>query len=192
MEEKARVVQLTRAQLYTIVGGAIVAGALACAIAAYFKSTAAGDEPPIRVRGGSIELHIDTSEYARWEPEQTTWHLLSYGFNFKDEYSIKIIQNGGSCTGTLPTAVKKVRIKHPGEDITITSVAWKTKVDTQGNFSRISDKHIEYKGADDAHVEAIWVHGPGSGQPYTCTYAGTQFQALCLCVDPQDCSKQCP
>jgi hypothetical protein len=77
---------------------AALAGALVFAILRVAVINEAGDEPPIRVRNGSLDLWlVNVSE--KWMPNGAHWKITG-GKRSRDDYKIQVIYNSGAvCTG---------------------------------------------------------------------------------------------
>lgn len=181
-------IALTRTQLIAITAGAALIGATVGFL--IFSALAAGDEPPIRVKGGSVGVEI--AEW--WEPSGANgWDLISSGANGPEEYYFKIVQTGGTCTSaTPPTVAKTVRIDHPNERFILQHAGHKTKLVTLGRAAKQSPSVVHYEGAAEDFVTKIWVHDPGAGNPWTCDFTKKgQFKEACLCASAAQCADLC-
>jgi len=77
---------------------AAVAGALAFAIFRVAVVSEAGDEPPIRVRNGSLDLWL-VSVAEKWMANGPHWKITG-GTRSRNDYKIQVIYNSGAaCTG---------------------------------------------------------------------------------------------
>ena len=75
-----------------------IAGALLFAILRVAVINEAGDEPPIRVRNGSLDLWL-VSVSEKWMANGPHWKITG-GKRSRDDYKIEIIYNSGAvCTG---------------------------------------------------------------------------------------------
>jgi hypothetical protein len=166
-------IQLTAGQYYTRLTGAFVLGAV---VGGLTLTATRSDEPPIKVRGGSLDVEILASGTEKWEPAGRDWNLKSGGSNISGNYNFKIVV-GGHCPAP-PTSVKEVNISMAQEDIQIKAHLFKTKVKTRGNFQQVSDKLLTYPGSD---VLTVTVKpGAGNSNQWTCTFPRDEFQELCL------------
>lgn len=186
--DDGRRIALSRTQLIALTAGAALVGATVGFM--IFRALAAGDEPPIRVKGGSVGAEI--AQW--WEPAgPNSWNLKSSGSNGSGEYYFKIVQSGGICSSTtVPTVAKTVRVDHPNERFILQHNNSKTKLITLGNAAKKSPSVVHYEGEPSNYVTKIWVHGPGAGDPWTCDFDNKgEFKEACLCVSEAQCADLC-
>ena len=147
-------------RITAFVGGTFVGAVLGCAAAYAFKSFGfAGEEPPIRVKGGSFHLDL-TCGTTIWDEVGTTgkkWKIKD-GTRGKDEYDVSIVSNSTSCSHKAPKGkrvyieytttggvVRWVEIKAPGNMTHVTAsdpfdlVNWGRSLmwDVDGHISKI-------------------------------------------------------
>jgi Pyruvate/2-oxoacid:ferredoxin oxidoreductase gamma subunit len=134
------------------------------------------EEPPIRVKGGSLDVEIRASNTAKWEPAGNEWNLKSGGTNISGNYNFTIVV-GNHCSPP-PTSVKEVNIAMAQEDIQIKSHFFKTKMKTKGYFQQVSDRLLTYSGSDTLTVTVK--PGTGNNNQWQCTFPKDEFQELCL------------
>ena len=88
-----------RPGLTAFVGGTFVGAVLGCATAYAMQSLwFAGDEPPIRVKNGSLNVDV-LSKTATWEKNgsRKKWKLKSWGTRGRDEFDVVIVTSGKVC-----------------------------------------------------------------------------------------------
>jgi len=190
------VVQLTKRQLVTylavasILGG--IAGALICGLLAGGR---ASDEPPIRVRGGSLEAEIVSLDPVEWQEGQgadaKTWFLVSGGKNDKEEYVVKLLMSGGTCDRPVPGLAKNVLIEFPAQTFDVQHTGKKSRIKTKGGILRPFKNLIRFPGSQGHFVEKITFQPP-SGPKTECVFReNNQFVELCLCASSSACTGIC-
>ena len=172
--DERRLIQLTPRQYYTRLAGAFVVGAAIGGIVGVLA--ARSDEPPIKVRGGSLDVEIMASGAEEWKQAGNDWELKSGGTNTSGTYNFTIVV-GNHCSAP-PTSVKEVNIAMAEEDIQIKPLNSKTKIKTKGHFRKVSDKLITYSGSDTVTVTVK--PGVGTNPQWQCTFPRDEFQELCL------------
>lgn len=182
---------IRRAIKYSLIAAGLIGGAFLLV-----KLITTSDEPPIRVRGGSIEAEIVKPGSAYWDHAVTgsdhQWKVLSNGENGAEEYFLKVIRNGGSCTGAQPEKAKTVKVTQPSQTFTVRAVQKKTVVTTGAGVLKLSAARIKYAGLASHYVDSLWVQSPGSGAPWECQFRERdQFVELCLCKTKEACEDIC-
>ncbi len=170
--------------------GLLAAFGAGLVVYAYLALTRTSDEPPIRVRGGSIDAEV------AWYWQDAgggKWDLVSDGYA-GGAYFFKLVQSGGDCRGSLPAQVTKLRLEHAGsasEDFTFQSNGSKTRVTTQGRAKPVASKSNLLSYANGDFVNRLWAHDQGGGQPYQCTFERGEFKEACLCKTAAQCTNLC-
>lgn len=134
------------------------------------------EEPPIRVKGGSLDVEILASKTEKWEQDGTEWKLKSGGGNIFGKYNFKIAI--GSHCSPPPSSVKEVNIAMAQEDVQIKTNWFKTRIRTKGHFQQVSDKLLTYSGSDAVTVTVK--PGVGNNNQWQCVFPRDEFQELCL------------
>jgi hypothetical protein len=159
-----------------ILGGAIVAVA--------YKLLAAGDEPPIRVKKGSMYLELLTDADEKWEPETPTspnWKI-SKGTRSKDDLRVVVVTTGShtgcqnqpatarsaELTYTEGTNIYKVRLQSTQKHLLILPLGGK-------RFTQEDDRNLKYE-VQAGYISKIVV-GQGSGE-WKCNFAADQLEGI--------------
>ena len=160
--------------------GIVAVGALAYALLA-----PASEEPPIRVKGGSLDIEI-CSNSASWDDGGNEWKVNSSS-NYSNEYKFEIaVGNNCASSGPPPDKVKEVHIA-----VGTTSVELrrhrsfpnfskgKTKVKPKGEFERVNPARI-LANQNPGDVKITVKPGYGNEPHWSCTFPAGQFQDLWL------------
>jgi hypothetical protein len=179
-----------------LVGAAI--GLIAVGLIGYFiylKFIATGDEPPIRVKKGTMEVEILAGAAEEWIDEGGgQWALKSAATNARTEYLVRLKASGYACTPEPqpPSTTTMATVKYSDNNtLLVQHVGVPTKLHfAPRNAQRDSTNYklLEYtpEGDDSTRfVESIRFHD--TGQPTTCTFTQGQFEQLCLCPDEAAC-----
>ena len=162
----------------SVVGIAISLGLLnGCAKKQQDVGTRAGDEPPIRVRGGSIEIELlplsaaQDKEYEE-DPQSTEpgkkWQIKGAARE-KNRFLVVITSANPNCPGVVKDA-NKVEVSYSdGQVVGFQSPNQSTKITAHPNeLNRPSRQRLTYAGASGAFISEIRL--TGGGQPFTCTF----------------------
>jgi hypothetical protein len=159
-----------------------------------YKATTAGEEPPIRVKKGSMTIEILAAGGEQWADEQAgNWGLQSDGENSGEQYKIEITTSGMTCQSPPATAKRVVLSYSDGQTATFKHTLKKTKLAFKynRNILRPNPKILEYTAAGDEsqYVTEIAVHTPMGGEPWRCSLDTGQFVGLCLYANtrPSNC-----
>lgn len=189
-------IQLTPRQYYTRLTGAFAVGAVVGTIVGALAGgkgvTILTEEPPIRVRGGGLDIEIESNGSEYWAEKGGRFQVESVA-EAKDEYNFEIILgNNCSTSGTPPTTVKQVTLDYTGveaDKVTIKSQSsWgskKSRVTPKGKFKKDpnNEKRLSYRR------ESTGVDGPikvkakpaDNNKPdWDCEFPANSFQGLCL------------
>ena len=147
------------------------------------------EEPPIKVRGGSLDIEIVSEGSEFWEEDGDDWILKSGGVNISGNYKFSIAL-GSHCaaSGTVPAAIKKLYVSlGPADQPPVETVElsrhkkklFKTKVKPRGNFRPVTNKPKIVTNDTDADVTVVVT--PGVDAPeWRCTFPKGTFQELCI------------
>ena len=152
------------------------------------------EEPPIKVRGGGLEIVIDSNDTESWvddDDEDDTWKLEADYSGAWSTYKFKIVV-GNNCgsSGQTPSTAKEVTITLDGTAVQIkrhgSLFSKKTKVKPKGDF--VKDANDD-KILSNSKTGAVTVSvKPGvNANEWSCTFPDGQFQYLCL-YTTSDCS----
>ena len=134
------------------------------AVTAFFifrslSTLSADEEPPIRVRNGSLELHVVSASYT-WRKTGDHW-MMTGGKRRKDDFKIQTIySNGGTCSGNGSATGTPLRITYSdGKYVELT----------------VQGKHTEVRSNADLQIVSggqVLSYDPGSGYIQTIDVAG--------------------
>ena len=177
---KARI-QLTPAQYYARLAAAFVIGAAIGGGLAFLVGRLA-DEPPIKVRGGGLDIELGPG--ATWEDDGTNWKVKSNGWNPLGNYNFGIVIGENDCrdSGTPPPKVKRLTLEYGGRTYTIrrhVTALFKTKVEPKGHFT-IADPQYKKILTNPNTTPLKVIAKPTSGKDWVCTFEAGTFQELCL------------
>ena len=123
---------------------ALAVAALAGAITAFAILRvlgATGDEPPIRVRNGSIELHL-LSAAETWKQTGNHWKITG-GKRSSDDYQVVVAYKpGATCAGNGSATGAPLRITH--KDLNVTKYV----------ELKVNGKHTEVESDADLQISA--------------------------------------
>lgn len=157
----------TRRARRWLVGTAIVAiltGATAC--------TGGGDEPPIRVKNGSLDLWL-LSNRGQWKQDGNSRNWMGPGRRKKDDLDIIVaVGDGATCKAPLDRTGRKLEVHYSDS----------TEVDLQstGNHTKVTSSKdlapgnrmlqlLTYQGGPDDYISSIVLDGAT-----VCTFASKQ------------------
>jgi|KBSSwiStaDraftv2_1062776.scaffolds.fasta_scaffold154450_2 hypothetical protein len=131
-----------------------------------------GDEPPIRVKGGSIDLDVidPNTSTSPWGGNGQNW-FPARGRRNSEDIGFAVLNAPNGCPSVFKDAQKLVFkfTNSPGgaDDVTIQVSAFTTHVIGVNNFTPPSGRTLSYPGAG----TGTWymrIHQRGGGQPITC------------------------
>lgn len=162
-----------------VVGGTIIYLALALAAA-----LSGGDEPPIRVKGGSEHFIIS---YDTWERQQNNddknWKAKNRTRG-KDALDVVVLYNpGASCRDHYVTADEiKIVYEDSGttNGVTLKSTGNHIKVTSDKDLTRSTDlKTLSYGTPNQGHISRIEINGNATN-PFCTFSAADQFDELLI------------
>lgn len=177
---------LTRTQFYVALATAAALGAAL----GYFggKILRTSDEPPIRVRGGSMHLELMCGGPEEWMPDTGagTW-FISDGLNPGGEYTIALDAQPGICQN-VPAKARIVEVSYSNnETVTLQHVGQRTKVHGPAGVVKGAPRRLDY--TENGFIQKLVFRG--NGPPVECTFgAATALRGVCLCVGT--CPAGCP
>ena len=147
------------------------------------------DEPPIKVRGGGLEIEVQGDANDFWDDGGNHWKLKSGGVNVKGQYNFDIFV-GNYCTasGTPPATVEEAWVQigeNPAKRVQIkrhvlSTHFLKTKITPKGDFASVPGKPHIVANPNSGAVTIIVKPGYGTAPQWSCTFPDTTFQHLCL------------
>jgi len=156
-------------QTAAIVGFAAIVGAAAGAVAAWFKLralVATGDEPPIRVKNGSMEFQLLTKAGSRnWDEDGNPrkWKV-SGGSRGKDEFQVTIVVRTGATCSSQSVSGKTVEVEYSDDTkVELKATGKKTRLTSGKDLTRTDEKRtLEY--TESGHIRRITVDS------FTCNF----------------------
>jgi hypothetical protein len=153
------------------VGAALVVGALAGAAIGVIVTGGAGDEAPIKVKNGSLDVEL-THPGRQWEPfpqnDTTRMHWRAKGGPNRDEneYSLLIEAANGKCSQTAVTG-NKIRFTYSDNRyVEIEAKNKKTEVLSDVALDLLSSNRLLSYGPSGGYIASISI---GGGSPI-CTF----------------------
>ena len=163
-------------------------GIVAVGVIAY-QLLSQSEEPPIRVKRGSMYLDLLTSGLG-WnqdDPAGKEWSPKGAGQNSAHRYNLKWSLNGTPCRDPLPTQANRVEVWYSDEtkvDIKHLNTN-KSQLSGSSTLSKTSDERRLKYGLN-GYVAKVRVT-PGN---FECSFTAGEFEDLCLCQGtcPNNCS----
>ena len=142
------------------------------------------DEPPIRVKGGSIEMDVihDTKQWRKHNNSNRKWNLSS-GTRDSNKYLVYVGTTAGNCTKcTSSVHVGGVVVFHhnDGTKVTIKSEQKHTFVTSTADLDTptVGNRKLEYTGA--GYISSIEIDGNT-----VCTFTNSnQLHSVLLTEEP--------
>lgn len=164
-------------------------GIVAVGVLAYSLLTTTSEEPPIRVKKGSMNLDLVTTNanprkesWKKDDAQGRAWSPTGNRENSKELYQLTW-DISAACPTPVPTEAKRVRVWHTGGWVDIKHQTKRTKLNASGTLSVTTDaRRIRYEGSAGTGVDKVevWPNPNGSDQ-WTCTFAPDTFKGVCLC-----------
>lgn len=119
-------------------GAAIIGGIL------YFTLADTGDEPPIRVQTGSLELYLPSTSNKHWNQNADAKHWrISGGHRGKDPLDVTIaVNSGANCTAQSGLGNLLTVHYNNGMTVDIHSTSKHTLVDSSHDLGLSTDRHL--------------------------------------------------
>lgn len=142
---------------------AAVVGAAAGAFCCVMLTTSTGDEPPIRVRNGSLELHV-LSGAETWKKTGNHWNITG-GKRLNDDYQIAVTSNpGAACSGNGSATGTPLRITYFDGTATLKYVELKvngkhTEVESNAALQISTDKKVLSYNPETGYIQNIYING---------------------------------
>jgi len=156
--------------------GIVAAGAITFALLS--------EEPPIRVKGGSLDIEIYAGGTQSWASDGDDWKLKSNGANISGRYNFTI-NVGNYCTssGTPPPQVKELTIvvaANSARGVTIKPHLFKTRIKPKGDFEIVPNNDKIVANPNSGTVTITVKPGYGTAPEWSCTFPDGTFQEACL------------
>jgi hypothetical protein len=151
-----------------LIGAGFAGALLGGAVVWCLRLFRAGDEPPIRVKGGS--LHIDATGGATWKMQGTDgkkWKL-DKGSKNSDEYDVSIVASGSGCVNNAPRGKRVTLTYSDGTTVEIKAAGNNTMVASSERLTLGNgDQRLTYSGT--GYIRQVDVDSS------TCTFASGDF-----------------
>jgi hypothetical protein len=108
------------------VGGALLLGGVLYLAGAFAGET--GDEPPIRVKNGSVELYLATS-HEKWHEKDSMHYKITGGTRSKDALDVVIAVNAGATCSAQAGTGSTLTVVYQNADNTTTTITVGTDPD---------------------------------------------------------------
>ena len=171
--------------LQMLLATVVVLTAAATAGVLIYKALSAGDEPPIRVRGGSEHFIVSHDD---WERQQTNndkiWKPLNRGRS-KDGLDVVVLyKQGAACQGQYITA-DDITIVYEGggstNSVFLKSTGNHLKMTSDKDLTRSADrKTLSYGTPNEGHISKLVINGNGTNPFCTFTSADELDEILIL------------
>jgi len=155
----------------------VILGAAILATGAWSARPDPGDEPPIRVVNGSMNITIGAGS---WSDGGNAW-VPSDGGN-PGQYDVKIqCGAGANCANGSKASGNVVKITYSdGFVATVTPSGGHTGVTPKAQLTKVSNAMLRYGQTGVGFIKSVQVLG--GGQPLTCTFASAgALTAITIC-----------
>ena len=144
-----------------VVGVTVVLGLLA-ACSRELVAPLTGDEPPIRVRGGTMYLDLLTDKNTDFEKDDVNdkkkWHIKGEPPRKKNDFFVVVLSGSSGCDRKTATG-NKVDVEYSGgQSVEFKSNSNKTKITAQKDLEHPSAKLLKYE-VQGGFISAIKVNG---------------------------------
>ena len=160
---------LSRKQYYLRLAGAFLLGAAATGAAILLFKSLTSDEPPIRVRGGSMHLDLVCAGPEEWMPDtgNGVW-FISGGENANEEYTIALdVRPATSTCQNVPAKAKVVEVTYSkGERLNLQHVNKRTKVNGPQGVVKGAARRLDY--TEEGYIKRLEFRG--GGQQGSCDF----------------------
>ena len=140
-----------------VLGIAVILGLFgACASFAPLSS----DEPPIRVRGGTMHLDLLTEggeDFEQDDPnDKKTWHIKGSGSRDRNDFLVVVVSASANCNGKVASANKVDVVYSGGQNVEFKSNNNNTKITALKDLEYQAPKWLKYE-TQDGYVSAVKV-----------------------------------
>jgi hypothetical protein len=138
------------------------------------KHLLTGDEPPIRVRGGSIHVDLQGSPKWKYDEGDDSWWIPSTGRR-NAHYKVRVATNTpAACSGLTHPKVKSVRFVHStGNWVNLDASSRKTRVTSNKELYLSSDER-QLVLCETGYIQAIKIT-IGNTTTEVCRFSDGQF-----------------
>jgi hypothetical protein len=160
-------------------GVGLAVGVLLTFSALRVQTAAAGDEPPIRVKNGSLDLDLPKGSGA-WEkdPDAKHWKIAGNKEKKSTDFTVALFPDPGktNCTFTTATGSSVVITYSDSTTVTLEIKNKKTKVTATGDLSTSqNDELLRYPGPANGYIKDITV-----GSSSMCTFSSASELSVAL------------
>jgi hypothetical protein len=135
-----------------------------------FRVLTDSDEAPIRVRNGSLDIHL-LSANQEWEDDNGEWKIKG-ARRYKEEFEVTVAARAGAACGPSHTATGAAVVVTYSDntEVRFQSAGKKTKIKPgQGTGSLIGGQRLQYGAPGVGFIKQVAVGTPGSPTPL-CTF----------------------
>ena len=158
----------------SLVTGAVVGAVVGAAFTHFFLRFLSGDEPPIRIKGGSMRFDLVT-QIINWKKDGSAkkWKL-SDGTRGREEYNVIILVKPGSSCSSQTVSGKKVRVQHSdGSWVQIKGTGNHTKLESSADLTPAdNDRALLYSA--NGHIDKVEVDS------FSCSFGAGELEDLLL------------
>jgi len=136
----------------------------------FFRVLTDSDEAPIRVRNGSLDIHL-LSESQEWADDNGEWKVRG-AKRFKDEFEVTVAARAGASCGPSHTATGAAVVVtyNDNTEVRFQSAGKKTKIKPgQGAGKLVGGQHLQYGTPGAGFIKQVAVGTVGSPTPL-CTF----------------------
>ena len=138
--------------------GAFVGAVVGDSVAKAFFSVFSGDEPPIRVRHGSILVELlDTKQTRLFDPDtDDKWKIVGTPnpLRKKDDYDVLLVSK--DIVPAVLYSGKDVDVCYSdGQTVSLKSLNQKTTIKPKSKLTRTSDRELKYGTNSVGHIDLI-------------------------------------
>jgi hypothetical protein len=119
-----------------------------------------GDEPPIRVRGGTMHLDLlaegDTDFEKDNASDKKKWHIKGSPNRDRNKFLVVIVSASANCNGKVASANKVDIVYSDGQNVEFKSNSQNTKITAQKDLEYQGAKWLKYE-VDGGFISAVKV-----------------------------------
>ena len=150
---------MTRASFVTVFAIA-VAGAAFSACTRDVTLMRTGDEPPIRVRGGTMHLDLLAEGDKDFEKDNAAdkkkWHIKDSPNRNRNDFLVVVVSASANCNGKVASANKVDVVYSDGQNVEFKSNNNHTKITALNDLEHPSAKWLKYEVANQ-YIKAVKV-----------------------------------
>src|SRR5262245_3699527 len=140
-----------------------------------------GDEPPIRVRGGTMHLDLLAQGDQDFEPDSQSdkkkWHIKGLPKRDRNDFLVVVVSANANCNGKVASANKVDVLYSDGQSVEFKSNSNNTKITATKDLNHLSAKYLKYETSG-GYVSEVKVDNQS-----LCTFTSTDVPIQIFLLD---------